>query len=95
VSAQQRRQPRALSSQALNSETYPPYLTPERAVAYLDLPSLNALRKRVRTGCIPSWCWTRMGGKSVRFIKSALDEWLQGERRRAAIALADGERRRG
>jgi excisionase family DNA binding protein len=52
------------------------YLSYAQAAEYLGLPSVNALKHRVKRGTVPAWCWTRMGGKSIRFIKSALDEWM-------------------
>jgi predicted DNA-binding transcriptional regulator AlpA len=60
--------------------TQKPYLTSLEAVEYLSLPSLNALQQRMKRKTIPAWCWTRMGGKSLRFIRAALDEWLQADR---------------
>ena len=59
------------------------YLTLPHAAAYLDL-TVEALRQRVKRGTVPAWCWTRMGG-SIRFIKSALDEWMVPAKRRAAL----------
>jgi len=62
----------------------PAYLSLEHAAAYLDL-TVPALRQRVKRGTIPSWCYTRMGGKAIRFIVSALDEWMQPAERAEAL----------
>jgi predicted DNA-binding transcriptional regulator AlpA len=67
--------------------THAPYLTSREAVQYLGLPSVNALKQRMKRGTIPTWCWTRMGGKSLRFVRAALDEWLQPADRTGALAL--------
>lgn len=66
------------------------YLTSREAVAYLGLPSVDALQQRVRRGTIPAWCWTRMGGKSLRFLRASLDEWLQPQERTAALRVIHG-----
>jgi len=72
------------------------YLSVEHAAAYLDL-TVCALRERMKRGSIPAWCWTRMGGTSIRFIKSELDKWLQPVERAEAFrevhAPRVGERR--
>ena len=72
------------------------YLSYAHAAAYLDI-TVEALKHRVKRGTVPAWCWTRMGGKSIRFIKSALDEWMVPAERRAALreihAPKVGERR--
>jgi excisionase family DNA binding protein len=60
------------------------YLSVEHAAAYLDL-TVCALRERMKRGSIPAWTWTRLGGTSIRFIKSALDEWLQPVERAEAF----------
>ncbi len=60
------------------------YLSYAHAAAYLDL-TVEALKHRVKRGTVPAWCWTRMGGTSIRFIKSALDEWLQPAERAAVL----------
>lgn len=52
------------------------YLSLAHAAEYLDL-TVEALRQRLKRGTVPAWCWTRMGGTSIRFIKSELDEWMQ------------------
>jgi predicted DNA-binding transcriptional regulator AlpA len=59
------------------------YLTSLETVAYLGLPSVNALKQRMKRRTIPAWCWTRMGGKSLRFVRASLDEWLQPEARKS------------
>lgn len=66
------------------------YLTPREAVTYLGLSSLNALQQRMKRRTIPTWVWTRMGGKSLRFLRSALDEWLGAETRRHLIRGTHG-----
>ena len=66
-----------------------PYLTPDETVAYLGLPSRNALKQRMKRKTIPAWCWTRMGG-SLRFVRASLDEWLQPKDRAAALRLLHG-----
>lgn len=71
-----------------------PYLTSRETVAYLRLPSLNALRQRMKRGSIPMWCWTRMGGRSLRFLRAALDDWLQTNQP-SALQLVPGETRQG
>lgn len=53
------------------------YLTSREAAFYLGLPSVEALKKRVHRGTIPAHCWTRMGGRSLRFLRAELDEWLR------------------
>ena len=60
------------------------YLSLEHAAAYLDL-TVPALRQRVKRGTVPAWCYTRMGGKAIRFIVSALDEWMQPAERAEAL----------
>ena len=62
----------------------PAYLSLEHAAAYLDL-TVPALRQRVKRGTVPAWCYTRMGGKAIRFIVSALDEWMQPADRAAVL----------
>lgn len=72
------------------------YLTTREAATYLGLPSVEALQQRVRRGKIdpstgiPPWCWTRMGSKSLRFLRAALDEWLQPKDRAAALGVIHG-----
>jgi hypothetical protein len=61
-----------------------PYLSSDEAVAYLSLPTRNALKQRMKRGTIPVWCYTRLGG-SLRFIRSALDDLLQVRERQAAL----------
>lgn len=61
------------------------YLTPAETVTYLGLPSVNALKHRMKRGTIPTWCWTRMGG-SLRFVRSSIDQWL-GDKARTAAAV--------
>jgi hypothetical protein len=63
------------------------YLTSLQAVEYLELPSLNALQQRMKRRSIPTWTWTRMGGKSLRFVRASLDEWLQ--KRHGATTVTD------
>lgn len=61
------------------------YLTPIEAAEYLGLSSVNALKKRMQRGTIPTWTWSRMGGSSLRFVRASLDEWLQPRDRAAAL----------
>jgi predicted DNA-binding transcriptional regulator AlpA len=68
------------------------YLTSLETVAYLSLPSLNALQQRMKRRTIPAWCWTRMGGKSLRFVRASLDEWLQPSERIAALRKVQGRK---
>jgi len=60
------------------------YLSYAHAAAYLDL-TVEALKHRVKRGTVPAWCWTRMGGKSIRFIKSELDRWMVPAERVAVL----------
>jgi len=69
-----------------------PYLTPDETVAYLGLPSRNALKQRMKRKTIPAWCWTRMGG-SLRFVRASLDEWLQPTARLEAARSVAGSPR--
>src|SRR5687768_2834142 len=46
-----------------------PYLTSEEAAEYLGLPSVNALRMRMKRGTVPSWCYSHFGG-SLRFMRA-------------------------
>ncbi len=69
------------------------YLTPRETLDYLKLPSLNALYKQVRRGGIPAWCYTRVG-RNLRFLRVALDEWLEGSARQRARASAGTMARR-
>ena len=62
------------------------YLTTEEAAVYLKL-SPNALRVRMHRKQIPSWTHTTMNG-SIRFLREALDEWLDYERRMKAARKA-------
>lgn len=57
---------------ALSSKVY---LTHAEAAAYLGL-SVKALKRRMERRTIPLWTWTRMGQKSIRFVRASLDEWL-------------------
>lgn len=54
-----------------------PWLSPVEAALYLSLPTVDALRTRIKRGRIPPWCWTKFGG-SLRFSRVALDELLAG-----------------
>jgi len=51
-----------------------PYLTSEQAVAYLGLPSVGALYHHIRENRLP----VRRIGRSLRFDKRELDQWLAG-----------------
>jgi predicted DNA-binding transcriptional regulator AlpA len=66
------------------------YLTPIETAEYLGLPSLNALKKRMQRGTIPTWTWSRLGGSSLRFVRASLDEWLQPTDHAAALKLVHG-----
>ncbi len=75
--------------------TEKPYLTAEETVVYLGLSSLNALHHRMKRGTIPIWCYTHLG-RSLRFLRTALDEHLIPADRAAALRLvhdADSKRR--
>jgi hypothetical protein len=75
--------------------TEKPYLTAEETVVYLGLSSLNALHQRMKRGTIPIWCYTHLG-RSLRFLRAALDEHLVPADRAAALRLvhdADTARR--
>lgn len=61
------------------------YLTARETVMYLGLPSLNALKQRMKRRTIPVWTWTRMGG-SLRFLRVELDRWLSDRRETADAA---------
>lgn len=63
------------------------YLSSSDTVAYLGLPSLDALQHRMKRGTIPAWTWTRIGRNkhSLRFLRAALDQWL-GQKFHAAEA---------
>lgn len=50
------------------------YLTVEAAAAHLSLTP-KALRNRMVRGTVPAWTYTHMG-RSIRFIRASLDEWL-------------------
>ena len=67
------------------------YLTVRQAAEYLQLPSESALRKQMNRGSIPAWCYSRLG-RSIRLIRSALDEMMQDEGRRWARAAAKARR---
>lgn len=68
-----------------------PYLSSDEAVEYLSLPSRNALKQRMHRKTIPIWCYTRLG-RSVRFIRSALDELMQSKERGEALRVIRGRR---
>lgn len=50
------------------------YLTLREAATYLRVTP-NALRKRMRSGAVPAWCYTRLG-RDHRFMRVALDQAL-------------------
>jgi excisionase family DNA binding protein len=56
----------------LSSQTY---LTLAQAAEYLQLGA-GALQKQMERNAIPVWTWTRVG-RSYRFLRPALDEWMQ------------------
>lgn len=61
----------------------PRYLTSSQAAAYLGI-SVNALKQRMHRQTIPAWCWTRsMGDRTLRFIRTALVEWMEPAERMA------------
>lgn len=62
-----------------------PWLTPVEAAAHLSLPTVDALRSRMKRGSVPPWCWTKLGG-SLRFSRVALDQLLSGIEPRAVRA---------
>jgi excisionase family DNA binding protein len=58
------------------------FLTVAEAAEYLSIPTPAALHQRIQRKVIPSWTWTRLG-REYRFLRVALDEWLE-EKYRAA-----------
>lgn len=67
------------------------YLSLRHAAEYLDLTE-EALRIRVKRGTMPAWTYTRSLG-SIRFIRTALDEFLQPKDRQATLDLIHGGKR--
>jgi len=65
------------------------YLTSIQTVEYLGLSSVGALKQRMRRKTIPCWVWTRMGPKSLRFVRASLDEWLEEEARKKKATVRD------
>jgi excisionase family DNA binding protein len=51
------------------------YLTLPQAAQYLQF-SAGSLQKQMERNAIPVWTWTRVG-RSYRFLRPALDEWMQ------------------
>jgi hypothetical protein len=66
------------------------YLSYAHAAAKLDL-SVNALKQRVKRKTIPSWTYTYQLG-SIRFIASALDEWMQPAERAQVLGEVHARR---
>lgn len=62
-----------------------PYLTFPQAAVYLGYKTVPALKMAVQRGTIEPWCITKLG-RSVRFIREALDQLLQKKER---LALAN------
>jgi excisionase family DNA binding protein len=51
------------------------YLTLAEAAEYLRFTP-GALQKQMERKAIPAWTWKRVG-RSYRFLRVALDEWLE------------------
>lgn len=76
------------SSVALASKADERYLTAAQAGELLGGISGDAVRQRVHRGTIPAWCYTRrLGPKSIRFIRTALIEFLEPASERSALQL--------
>lgn len=60
------------------------YLSYAKAAEKLDL-TVNALKQRVKRGTMPSWTYTYSLGV-IRFIASALDEFMKDPKRAAVVA---------
>jgi excisionase family DNA binding protein len=56
------------------------YLTLAEAAEYLRFTP-GALQKQMERKAIPAWTWKRVG-RSYRFTREFLDEWMQEESRR-------------
>jgi excisionase family DNA binding protein len=52
------------------------FLTMAEAAEYLSFPTPGALQKQLERKVIPAWTWTRLG-RNYRFLRPALDEWLE------------------
>lgn len=56
------------------------YLTAAQAVEHLNFKSLDALYLAVKSAAIPAWTYKRIG-RTYRFLRVALDEWMESEYR--------------
>lgn len=65
------------------------WLSVEQAAHYLGI-SENALRCRMKRGTVPAWCYSRGLGRSVRFMRAALDELLGRDARESVLKVVNG-----